>query len=158
MPTREEIQAKLAQIDERKAQALKALQAQRAKLKAKLAQLDRPTKSQRRLDARRKILVGAFVLEQLGRTGSSPEALTFEGKRFAEWLVRENDRAVFEGLAAGASTPAAASPATQVDTPLNVPFAEKDQVKALGAIWEPEQKRWVVPAGLDLEPFKAWLA
>jgi Domain of unknown function (DUF5710) len=40
---------------------------------------------------------------------------------------------------------------------LNVPFAEKDQAKALGAIWQPEQKRWVVPAGLELEPFKAWL-
>jgi hypothetical protein len=160
MPTREEIQARLAQIDERKAQALKALQAQRVKLKAKLAQLDRPTKSQRRLDARRKILVGAFVLEQLERTGSTPEALTFEGRRFADWLVRDNDRAAFDGLAAGLPAPAAASPASpgaQADTPLNVPFAEKDQAKVLGAIWQPEQKRWVVPAGLELEPFKDWL-
>ena len=65
MATREEIEAKLAAIDQSKAEALKALQAKRAKLKAKLAQLDRPTKSARRLDARRKILLGAFVLEQL---------------------------------------------------------------------------------------------
>src|SRR5271163_3517593 len=100
MATREDIQARLAQIDQRKAQALKALQAKRSKLKAKLAQLDRPTKSQRRLDARRKILLGAFVLEQLERTGSSPQALTFEGKRFFDWLVRPNDRAVFDTLPA----------------------------------------------------------
>jgi len=155
MPTRAEIQAKLEKIDQRKAEALKALQARRIKLKAKLAQLDRPTKSQRRLDARRKILLGAFVLEQLERTGSSPQALTFEGKRFADWLVRENDRTVFEGLAISAA-PTPAAGAAQ-DTPLKVPFADKDQAKALGAQWHPDQKRWVVPAGLDLAPFQAWL-
>ena len=89
MDTRADIQAKLAAIDQRKAEALKALQAKRAKLKAKLAQLNRPTKSARRLDARRKILLGAFVLEQLERTGSSPQALTFEGKKF-EYKVYDN--------------------------------------------------------------------
>jgi hypothetical protein len=82
MATRAEIQAKLAAIDQRKADALKALQAKKLKLKAKLAQLDRPSKSQRRLDARRKILLGAFVLEQLEHAGVAPQALTFEGKRF----------------------------------------------------------------------------
>jgi hypothetical protein len=64
-----------------------------AKLKAKRASLDRPSKSQRRLDARRKILLGAFILEQLEHAGSNPQALTFEGKRFIDWLVRPNDRA-----------------------------------------------------------------
>ena len=53
MATRAEIQAKLEKIDQRKAEALKALQARRSKLKAKLAQLDRPTKSQRRFDGGR---------------------------------------------------------------------------------------------------------
>lgn len=157
MPTREEIKARLAAIDQRKTETLKALQARRAKLRAKLAQLDRPTKSQRRLDARRKILVGAFVLEQLERTGASPESLVFEGKRFSDWLVRENDRAVFEGLDAAPASPAPAPGAAQADTPLNVPFTDKDQAKALGAQWHADQKRWVVPAGRDLQPFKAWL-
>ncbi len=159
MATRAEIQAKLAAIDQRKADALKSLQTKRAKLKAQLAQLDRPSKSQRRLDARRKILLGAFVLEQLEHAGSSPQALTFEGKRFFDWLVRPNDRAVFE------VTPDASAPATTpagpriapIDTPLNVPFADKDRAKALGAHWHPDQKHWVVPAGLDLAPFQAWL-
>jgi hypothetical protein len=167
MTTRADIQAKLAAIDQRKAEALKALQAKRAKLKAKLAQLDRPSKSQRRLDARRKILLGAFVLEQLERTGSSPQSLSFEGKRFFDWLVRPNDRAVFETLSASASsestsqTPPDTQPPTPriatSDTPLNVPFTDKDRAKALGAHWQPEQKRWVVPAGRDLAPFAPWL-
>jgi hypothetical protein len=43
------------------------------------------------------------------------------------------------------------------DTVLNVPFAAKDQAKALGAHWQPDKKRWVVPAGLDLAPFTPWL-
>jgi hypothetical protein len=161
MATRADIQAKLAAIDQRKAEALKALQAKRAKLKAKLAQLDRPSKSQRRWDARRKILLGAFVLEQLERTGSSPQALSFEGKRFFDWLVRPNDRAVFELTpAAPAPVPETTSTAPRIattDTPLNVPFADKDRAKALGAHWHADQKQWVVPAGRDLTSFAPWL-
>lgn len=160
MATRAEIQAKLAAIDQRKADALKALQAQRARLKARLAQLDRPTKSQRRLDARRKILIGAFVLEQLQAKGIPPQALTVEGKRFFDWLVRPHDRAVFDELAGGAAAsgaPSASPRVAQADTPLNVPFADKDQAKALGAQWHPDRKLWVVPAGLELTPFQAWL-
>jgi len=167
MATREDIQAKLAAIDLKKAEALKALQAKRAKLKAKLASLDRPSKSQRRLDARRKILLGAFILEQLEHAGSSPQELTFQGKRFIDWLVRPNDRAVFEipptatgnaGAAAAAlPTPPASARSAAAVTVLKVPFAAKDQAKALGAHWQPDQKRWVVPAGIDLAPFTAWL-
>ena len=160
MATRAEIQAKLAAIDQRKADALKALQAKKLKLKAKLAQLDRPSKSQRRLDARRKILLGAFVLEQLEHAGVAPQALTFEGKRFFDWLVRPNDRAVFETPAATTPTPESTTPGPRIaatDTILNVPFPAKDQAKSLGAQWHADQKRWVVPAGLDLAPFAAWL-
>ena len=160
MATRQEIQAKLAAIDQRKAQALKDLQAKRAKLKAKLALLDRPTKSQRRLDARRKILLGAFVLEQLEHAGVAPQAFTFEGKRFFDWLVRPNDRAVFETLTTRDPTPQSPAPGPRIaatDTILNVPFADKDQAKALGAHWQPDKKLWVVPAGLDLTPFQPWL-
>lgn len=161
MATRKEIEAKLAAIDLEKAEALKALQAKRVKLKAKLAQLSRPTKSARRLDARRKILLGAFILEQLEHTSSSPQALTFEGKRFFDWLVRPNDRAVFETTAHAASTSSSPSPDSPriatTDTRLNVPFADKDQAKALGAQWHADQKLWVVPAGRDLTPFSSWL-
>jgi hypothetical protein len=162
MATRADIQAKLAAIDQRKAEALKALQAKRSKLKAKLAQLDRPTKSQRRLDARRKILLGAFVLEKIQHAGITPQALTFEGQRFFDWLVRPNDRAVFEALSSSAPVPVPElpSPVAQIattDTPLNVPFADKDRAKALGAHWQPDKKRWVVPAGSNLDPFQPWL-
>ena len=79
MATRADLEAKLAAIDQKKAEALKALQAKRSKLKAKLAALDRPTRSQRRLDARRKILLGAFVLEQLEHTGASPQGSASRG-------------------------------------------------------------------------------
>lgn len=165
MATRAEIEARLAAIDQKKTEAIKALQAKRVKLKAKLAQLNRPTKSARRLDARRKILLGAFVLEQLEHAGSSPERFTLEGKRFFDWLLRPNDRAVFEITADASSTSSSSpeqspSPAARIaatDTPLNVPFTDKDRAKALGAHWQPEHKHWFVPAGRDLAPFAAWL-
>jgi putative DNA primase/helicase len=41
---------------------------------------------------------------------------------------------------------------------LNVPFADKDHAKALGAQWHADQKLWVVPAGRDLTPFASWLS
>jgi len=39
---------------------------------------------------------------------------------------------------------------------LNVPFAQKDAAKALGARWDGAARRWYVPAGLDLSLFAAW--
>jgi hypothetical protein len=87
------------------------------------------------------------------KSGITPQTLSFQGERFFDWLVRPNDQAVFEGLA----LPATAPGTTLTSTPLNVRFDQKDQAKALGALWQPDQKRWVVPAGRDLAPFKAWL-
>ena len=39
---------------------------------------------------------------------------------------------------------------------LNVPYAEKDDAKALGAKWDPDMRKWFVPAGQDCRPFKKW--
>lgn len=43
------------------------------------------------------------------------------------------------------------------DTYLVTTYADKDQVKALGARWDPARRQWRVPAGLDLAPFARWL-
>ncbi|MGH9072851.1 MAG: DUF5710 domain-containing protein [Acidimicrobiales bacterium] len=40
---------------------------------------------------------------------------------------------------------------------LDVPFAENNQAKALGARWDPNARCWYVPAGIDPGPFEAWL-
>jgi len=40
---------------------------------------------------------------------------------------------------------------------LNVPYAEKDEARALGARWNPGKKRWYVPAGVALEAFGKWM-
>jgi len=39
---------------------------------------------------------------------------------------------------------------------LNVPYAEKDTAKALGAKWDPSQKKWYAPSTLDLDLFEKW--
>lgn len=41
---------------------------------------------------------------------------------------------------------------------LNVPFAEKDAAKSLGARWDPANKKWYVAAGKDLSLFAKWQA
>jgi uncharacterized protein DUF5710 len=40
---------------------------------------------------------------------------------------------------------------------LRVPFPEKEQARQLGARWDPRQKLWYVPEGVDPAPFKQWL-
>lgn len=40
---------------------------------------------------------------------------------------------------------------------LNVPFAEKDDAKRLGAKWNPDLKKWYVPLKKDYHKFKKWI-
>jgi hypothetical protein len=42
-------------------------------------------------------------------------------------------------------------------TKLNVPYAEKDEARRLGARWNAELKTWYVPPGSTLTPFERWL-
>lgn len=39
---------------------------------------------------------------------------------------------------------------------LDVPFSEKDQAKALGARWNPAEKKWYVPVGVDPAKLAPW--
>lgn len=39
---------------------------------------------------------------------------------------------------------------------LNVPYAEKDEAKALGARWNPTRRSWYVPDGVAQAPFARW--
>ena len=41
---------------------------------------------------------------------------------------------------------------------LRVPYAEKDEAKALGARWNKERKVWYVPDGAAATPFERWIA
>ena len=43
------------------------------------------------------------------------------------------------------------------DRILDVPFKEKDEAKMLGARWNPDIKKWVVPTNISLRPFAKWL-
>ncbi len=42
-------------------------------------------------------------------------------------------------------------------TNLQVPFAEKDDAKQLGARWDPKGRLWYVKDVTDLAPFAQWL-
>jgi hypothetical protein len=39
---------------------------------------------------------------------------------------------------------------------LIVPFDEKEEAKSLGARWDQEKKKWYVPVGKDIGPFRKW--
>ena len=57
------------------------------------------------------------------------------------------------GAGAGTGTGTAQS----VRHELKVPYAEKNDAKALGAEWDATRKVWHVAAGVDLKPFARWL-
>ena len=40
---------------------------------------------------------------------------------------------------------------------LQVPFADKDQAKALGAKWDETTKTWYIAADTDMGKFRKWL-
>ncbi len=40
---------------------------------------------------------------------------------------------------------------------LSVPFAEKDQAKALGARWDSGARKWYVNSSMNLEQFSRWM-
>ena len=42
-------------------------------------------------------------------------------------------------------------------TLLNTKYSEKDEVKALGARWDPALRKWYVPPDKTLSPFSKWL-
>lgn len=44
----------------------------------------------------------------------------------------------------------------QENTPINVPYKEKNEAKALGAKWDSKNKTWYVPTGEDLSKFGKW--
>lgn len=41
---------------------------------------------------------------------------------------------------------------------INVPYAEKDEAKMLGARWAPANKTWYVPDGVSIDHFLKWLS
>ncbi|MBT0571873.1 hypothetical protein KIK84_16280 [Curvibacter sp. CHRR-16] len=97
MATAEQLRAKIAAIEEEAKQ--KKAKAQRA-----LARLEAKEKNAvRRVENRKKMLVGAFILDQLEKCCIVPKDLTFEGKSFADWLTRENERELF-GIASQPKT------------------------------------------------------
>lgn len=79
------IDAQLKKLEQLKAQKLKIEARNRAKLKGQ----------ERKNDTRRKILLGAFVVEQMERAGKSLAAFHLEGQQFQAWLTRDDDRALF---------------------------------------------------------------
>jgi hypothetical protein len=85
-----------------------------------------------------------------------------------KWMEVRADGSMVETSAPAAAMPEAGSaPAPRASQPgqsgravtvLNVPFAEKEEAKQLGARWDPKRRKWYVPAGVDAAPFSRWTA
>ncbi|WP_342027677.1 DUF5710 domain-containing protein [Magnetospirillum fulvum] len=75
------------------------------------------------------------------------ELIVFDRERVKERASPEQSRSPAPDVSLDRTTPRAF---------LAVPFAEKEQVKALGAKWDRKAKAWYVPDGLDPAAFARW--
>ncbi|MCE3263042.1 MAG: hypothetical protein K0R43_2121 [Pseudoduganella sp.] len=83
-----------------------------------------------------------------------------EGER---WVAVNHDGTEMPCEAPATWAPASAKTASASPSPkksrgtvLNVPYAEKDEAKSLGAKWDATRKKWYVPDGVNAEPFSRW--
>ena len=80
-----QIEALEAKLKQAKARRSKQLAAERAKV----------AKAARAEDTRRKVLLGAFVLNQLSNDPARAAGFELGGKRFMDWLIRADEKALF---------------------------------------------------------------
>lgn len=97
--TKKTVTDRLAELEKKEAQ----LKAQRQALIASMAE------DKRKDDTRRKILLGAFLLERLDR----PQIQALLAAEFSAYLTRERDQALFAGLLPGAGGAGAGASVSQ---------------------------------------------
>lgn len=103
----------MAKIEETiEALQLKLKQAKALKLKIEAQRKAVEKKKARSLDTRRKILLGAFVLEQCKKNGIGFDLVTYQNARLDDFLTRPDDRAVFDLPAAPIAPATVTSSAT----------------------------------------------
>lgn len=81
-------QQKILDLEKKLAELKARARAEEARQRATQGKLERAR------DTRRKILVGAFLLDQLGRDGAAQ--LVVQGRAFSSWVSRPDDRALFD--------------------------------------------------------------
>jgi putative DNA primase/helicase len=75
----------------------------------------------------------------------------------------ESQTAAFNEAVARRNNPTQVQEAKMNDTTLgdktyiDVPYKEKEEAKALGAMWDRQEQSWYVPVGKDAAPFAKWM-
>ena len=94
---------------------------------------------QRKEDTRRKIFVGSMILDFLDK-GTWPADLDQFHTALNAYLERDRDRVLFDRPSRVADTAASDHAPVRID--LNVRIEGKDEVKQLGARWDPRRRKW----------------
>ena len=84
------IEEKIQKLEEK----LKQEKAKKARIEARKRSAEQSRTRQQ--DTRRKVLLGAFLLDQIEKNGIHASMVTYESARFADWLKRSDDRALFD--------------------------------------------------------------
>jgi hypothetical protein len=85
-----------AAASKEKKDRLKRLEDLQRQTAAQIAQIKATQEKKRRADdTRRKVLIGAFFMDSLQKTGKHPKDLKVGEMSFDEWLIRKADRELF---------------------------------------------------------------
>ncbi|NRR29445.1 ATP-dependent helicase [Oxalobacteraceae bacterium] len=84
----------------------------------------------------------------------SPQDSTRRSPFIAQMKLARTAAGADAAVTRNGNAPASAAPMRHY---LNATFHEKDQVKALGAVYDLARRAWFVPPGMDLKPFTRWL-
>jgi putative DNA primase/helicase len=97
--------------------------------------------------------------QEVFRAASDAEKIVTFLQRFQQTQTADQMVTAERGIAlpASASGERSSAPAQAAERVfLAVPYAEKDEAKALGAKWDRRARSWYLPAGIDPAPFARW--
>lgn len=134
----------MATREERAQQKIERLKEQQAKLanEMKAAKLQ-ASKAKRTRDNKRKLLIGALMLDRLERGDCKYSGQEIK-QMLDEFLTRPTDRAVFDLEDSQQETKAQEQPKEEASGRiyLQVPYDEKDEMKKLGGSFDSAKKQW----------------
>lgn len=96
------------------------------------------------------------LLDGTTRRVPLPQAAARVAAHYSTTKIKKSNRQTFESINKSFADGGRHRPNQRAALYLNVPFAEKENAKQLGAKWDGTKRKWYVPHGLDINAFKQW--
>ncbi len=100
------------------------------------------------------VLFNTLSSEELERAGQNAADELFPDFQHATWADVERDMEIEQSQKQVKEQ--SNDQSTRKISYINIPYAEKDEAKALGAKWDRKEQSWFIPNGVDADKFSKW--